>query len=63
MTHAMGHDLGTDPNNPDHWSDKGAWAEEQKAKNAGSGAIPVTGNLPEGATYSQYVTIRRNYAN
>lgn len=63
MTHAMGHDLGTDPNNPDHWSDKGAWAEEQKRRNAGSGAIPVTGNLPEGATYSQYVTIRGNYKN
>jgi hypothetical protein len=62
MVHTMGHE-GSDPNDYDQWSDKDAYAEEQKAKNAGSGAIPVTGNLPEGATYSQYVTIRRNYAN
>ncbi len=61
MTHTSGH-YGTDPDNPDDWTDE-AWAEEQKRRNAGSGVIPVTGNLPEGATYSQYLTIRRNYAN
>tara|TARA_B100000470_G_scaffold58114_2_gene43827 strand:- start:2672 stop:4960 length:2289 start_codon:yes stop_codon:yes gene_type:complete len=57
MTHASGHH-GTDPNNPDDWTDE-AWAEEQKKKATPS----IVGNLPEGATYSQYVTIRRNYPN